>query len=280
MPIDWERILPTLIGAGAQLGGNIYGAKTQAGSIDKAAQIGAQTAQQQLNATLAMYGLQRGDRAPLRAVGVNALNTLQNWKPGQQNALSPTNLSQFKPNQVDLPPQLSSMTTGGAGNAFSPPSFGDISTQGIHSRLGGVASGALGGLGFGGAAKLGANAFLSPAKAAALGPISLAAGPAIGAIKGLFDNNNSDKSFATTGIERVGPWVWNSILPAVKSGQMSPDQAEQAVNQTLQQWEASMRNTPNFNQDVLQRSVTSQRQYLQPFFDEMNRLKGGQQGVA
>jgi len=299
MGINWASILPYLIGGGANAVGTVLGAKTQAGASDRAADLQYQANQQGMSSLVNMYGLERGDRAPMRAVGLNALDAVQKWdfKPGANNALKPVDFSKYKPNQIDLPPELRRLTTpgAGAGNALAPgasgdtgsvygsPGFSDISTKGIHSRLGGVASGALGGLGFGLTAGAGANA-LSGALGSALKvtPIGWAAGPAIGAVKGLFDNNNSDKDFATEGINRVAPWVWNTIVPAVKSGSMTPDEAEQAVNQTLSQWEQSMRSTPGFNQDVLQRSVTSQRQYLEPFFTQMNQLRQGQgqQGVA
>jgi len=296
MGINWASILPYLIAGGTSAAGQIIGAKTQAGASDRAAELGYQSGQQQLNALVNMYGLERGDRAPMRAVGLNALDALQKWdfKPGANNALKPVDFSKYKPNTIDLPPELRRLTTpgAGAGNALAPgasgdtgsvygsPGFSDISTSGIHSRLGGVASGALSGLGIGGTAGLGANTAAKVlGSSLKVTPLGWAAGPAIGAVSGLFDNNNSDKNFATEGINRVGPWVWNTVMPAVKAGSMTPDEAEQAVNQVLGQWEQSMRSTPGFNQDVLQRSVTSQRQYLQPFYDQLNQLRQGQ-GVA
>lgn len=279
MGIDWGRMLPELIGAGASAGGQIAGAKIAAGGYEKAGQLQAQSAQQQLNALLGMYGLARGERAPHRAVGVSALNTLQNWKPGGQNAFAPVDLSKFRPNQVDLPPQLSGMMTGGA-NAFSPGGggFSDISTKGIQSRGSRIAGGALTGAGLGMTGAGLGNAFVGGLTKFSM-PWMAAAGAGIGAIKGAFDNNNPDKNFATEGINRVGPWVWNTVMPAVKSGQMTPEEAEQAVNQTLGQWEQSMRQVPGFNEGVLARSVASQRQYLQPFFDQINQFRQGQ-GVA
>jgi len=285
MGIDWASILPYLIGGGANAVGTVIGAKTQAGASDRAAELGYQSGQQQLSSLVNMYGLERGDRAPMRAVGLNALATLQNWKPGATNALKPVDLSKYKPNQIDLPPELRRLTTpgAGAGNALAPgasgdtgsvygsPGFSDISQRGIHGRAAGVGGRAVTGAGIGATA-----GSIIPGVGTAVG----AAGGAIyGGLAGLFDNNNSDKDFAREGINRVGPWVWNTIVPAVKSGTMTPDEAEQAVNQVLGQWKKSMENTPGFDKDVMERSVTSQRQYLQPFYDQLNQFRQGQ-GVA
>jgi hypothetical protein len=285
MGINWASILPYLIAGGTSAAGQIIGAKTQAGASDRAAELGYQSGQQQLNALVNMYGLERGDRAPMRAVGLNALDTLQNWKPGATNALKPVDMSKYKPNTIDLPPELRRLTTpgAGAGNALAPgasgdtgsvygsPGFSDISTSGIHGRAAGVGGRAVTGAGIGATA-----GSIIPGVGTAVG----AAGGAIyGGLSGLFDNDNSDQNFATEGINRVGPWVWNTVMPAVKAGSMTPDEAEQAVNQVLGQWEQSMRSTPGFNPDVLQRSVTSQRQYLQPFYDQLNQFRQGQ-GVA
>jgi hypothetical protein len=231
-----------------------------------------------------MYQTQRNDLAPYRAAGTNALANIQGWKPNDPNRhLSKVDFSTFKP--PPMSPALSKLSSTG-GNAFSPeappPSFGDISTKGIHSRASGVLGGALGGFGAGMAGKAGLNAFASPALGAALGPATLGAAPAIGAIAGLFDNNNSDKDFATTGIQRVSDWTWKNLMPAVRSGQISPDDAENQFNNVWSQWEASMRNTPNFNSGVADRSVASQKQYFQPFFDQLNQIRQSQptQGVA
>ena len=161
--------------------------------------------------------------------------------------------------------------SGDTGSVYGSPGFSDIPTSGIHGRASGVGGRAVTGAGIGATA-----GSIIPGVGTAVG----AAGGAIyGGLAGLFDSDNADKSFATEGINRVGPWVWNTIVPAVKAGSMTPDEAEQAVNQVLGQWQKSMENTPGFNKDVLQSSVTSQRQYLQPFFDQMNQLRQGQ-GVA
>lgn len=280
--------LPLILSGGGAIGSAV-GAKVQAGASDRAAEIGAQTAQKQLDAMLGMYGQNRADLAPYRAAGVNALANIQNWKPNDPNRkLGRVDFSKFQTpaggygGGSDLPPSLARLTTGG-GNALAGPTFNDISTQGIHSRLGGVATNALAGAGIGGIGG-GVAGKLLGASGGTLGkfggPLGMAAGAGIGAIGGLFDNNNSDKNFATEGINRVGPWAWNTLMPAAQRGEITPDQAEQQLNESLRQWEASMRNTPNFNKDVLAKSVTSQRQYLAPFFDQLNQLRQRQPQMA
>ncbi len=281
-----SRWLPLIL-TGGSVAGSVVGSKVAAGASDRASEIGAQTAQKQLDAMLGMYGQNRADLAPYRAAGVNALANIQNWKPNDPNRkTSSVDFSKFQTpggggygGGSDLPPSLARLTTGG-GNALAGPTFGDIPTQGIHSRLGGVAKNALSGFGIGSTAAGVGKAVLG--SALKVTPLGWAAGPAIGAVSGLFDNNNSDKNFATEGINRVGPWAWNTLMPAAQRGEITPDQAEQQLNESLRQWEESMRNTPNFNKDVLAKSVTSQRQYLAPFFDQLNQLRQRQPqaGVA
>lgn len=266
MPSFWEKWLPVILGGGA-VAGQVLGTKAAVGSSDRAADLQYKSGQEQLNALLGMYGLERGDRAPARAVGLNALNTLQNWKPGGPNPMAKVDFSQFKPNTIDLPPQLSRLTTGG-GNALvgnGTPTFSDLPTSGIHGRPSGVAGRAATGAGLG--ATIGS---VVPGVGTAVGA---GAGALYGGIAGLLDNNNADKDFASQGINRVSEWTWNTLMPSVRNGQIAPDDAERQFNQVFSSWENSMRNTPGFNSGVLQRSIDSQRGYFQPFFDEINRLK-------
>ncbi|MCI0722366.1 MAG: hypothetical protein L0338_25860 [Acidobacteria bacterium] len=85
MSDQWSKSLPYIITGGASAVGAIVGAKTEAGSIDRAAEVQAQGAREALNVILTMYGLQRNDLAPYRVVGVDALKDLQNWIPGAKN---------------------------------------------------------------------------------------------------------------------------------------------------------------------------------------------------
>lgn len=270
-----SKYLPLIL-TGGSIAGNVIGSKVQAGAIDKSAELQAQSAQKQLDALLGMYQTQRNDLAPYRAAGTNALANIQGWKPNDPNRhLSKVDFSTFKP--PPMSPALSKLSSTG-GNAFSPeappPSFGDISTKGIHSRGQGALSGALGGFGAGLAGKTALNAFAGPALSAALGPATLGIAPAVGAIKGaLFDNDNADSSFATKGIQRVSDWTWKSLVPAVKAGQISPDDAQAQFENVWSQWQDSMKNTPGFNKDVLNQSITSQRQYFQPFFTTLDEIR-------
>lgn len=277
---DWAKWLPIII-SGAGTGAKIVGGIKEGQATNKAIEYNAQAAKDALALMAGMFGLEYGNKAPYRAAGTLALPKLLGMSglsgaglpktPDQGAPMSPSLAAVFKSANIPLP--AGTTTAGSLGDAMAmQPQFGDISTQGIHSRLGGVASGALTGLGIGGAAKGIGGALLSPAKGALLGP-AMVAGPAIGAIAGLFDNNNSDKNFASTGINRVSDWTWNTLMPAVKAGQISPQDAESAFNDVWGKWESSMRNVPNFNQGVYDRSVASQRQYFTPFFDELSRLK-------
>ena len=274
-----SKWLPLIL-TGAGIGGSIAGAKIQAGSSDRATELQSQSAQKQLDALLTMYGLNRNDLAPYRAAGTNALANMQTlgppsqWKPGSTaGKYTSVPFSTFKPNQVSLPPALSRLTTAGSagGNAMmggpgGTPRFDDISTKGINSRAGilkngltGAASGAATGAQFG-------------------GPIgALVGGVAGGAISGfgggLFDNNNSDKNFATTGINRVSDWTWNTLMPKVRSGEVTPDDAETQFNSVWSQWESSMRGTKGFNSGVADKSIASQKAYFQPFYSELNQIR-------
>jgi len=299
-------LVPLIVG-GAGVAGGIYAANKQVGGLDKASDLQAKAAQDSLSAILQMWGIQRNDLAPYRAVGLAALKNLQNWNPHdmQRTNMSLADLSKFSADKVTLPPGLAALAPGSgstwggssSGGAAAPggatgapgspsgglpgapmtgPDFSDISTSGIHSRLGGVVGGALAGLGVGAGVKGVGGALLSGAKGALLGP-AMVAGPAIGAIKGLFDNNNSDKDWASTSINRVSDWTWNTLVPAMKSGQISADDGLNAFNTVWGKWETQMTDPksgiPNFNQDVAQRSIASQKQYFQPFFTLANQLK-------
>ena len=284
MAIDWATWGPIITGA-AGVGANIYGASKQAGAMDKATEANAEAAKRAISLLAGQWALNYGNQAPYRALGTSAMQNLSRFPafkgidfrafpktPDQGAPTSPALADVFR--SAGIPVPGGGGAPGGLEGALTgQPQFGDISTKGIQSRGSRILGGALGGAGIGGAAKFLGGALMSPALGAATLGMAPVAGAAIGAIKGAFDNNNPDKNFATEGINRVSPWVWNTLMPAVKSGQVSPQDAENALNDVLGKWESSMANTPGFNKDVLQRSVTSQRGYLQPFYDEMNRLK-------
>ena len=272
-----SKWLPLIL-TGASVGGSIVGSKIQAGSSDRAAELQSQSAQKQLDALLTMYGLNRNDLAPYRAAGTNALANMQTlgppsqWKPGSTaGKYTSVPFSQFKPDQVSLPPALSRLTTAGSagGNAMGgstgTPRFDDIPTAGIHSRLGGIGGNAMSGAGLGATA-----GSVVPGIGTAAGA---AGGAMYGAISGLWDNNNSDKNFATTGINRVSDWTWNTLMPKVRSGEVTPDDAEAQFNSVWSQWESSMRGTKGFNSGVADKSVSSQKAYFKPFYDEMAALR-------
>lgn len=235
--MGWLAILPALIGAGSSAAGQIIGGAIAGNASKDAAQLGYQTGQNQLNALVNMYGLERGDRAPIRAVGLSALDTLQHWKPGGDNALKPVDLSQYKPNTIDLPPALGALTKPGT-NPFSPPDYAGTSTAGVNSF---------------------ANKFHLPS---------------------FFGGNNPDKNFASNTVNQLSNWTWNTLMPAVKSGQVTPDQALQSFNQAWSTWENTLRSTPGMDSGVIERSISSQRQYFQPFFTEIDKLRQGQQQPA
>lgn len=270
-----SKWLPLIL-TGGSIAGSVIGAKTQAGASDRAAELEAQTAQKQLDAALMLYGTNRNDLAPYRAVGTNALAALQSFNPNDRNrTLPPVDFNKFKPDQISLPGGLARLGSPGlGGNALvgggggGPVNFSDIPTSGISggNALGRIAGGAAAGAGLGS---------VLPVFGTAAGA---AGGALVGGLRSLFDNNNADKNFATTGINRVSDWTWNSLMPAVRSGQITPDEAEAQFNNVWGQWEQSMRGTPNFNTGVLDRSIASQKQYFQPFFTELNQLRTTSRG--
>ena len=295
MGIDWGEWLKVLIPAGVSAGAGIYGASKQSGAIDKATEANAEAAKRAISLLAGQWALNYGNQAPFRWLGTSVMPNLSRFPafkgidfshmpktPDQGAPTSPALADVFR--SAGIPVPGGGGAPGGLEGALAgQPQFGDISTKGIQSRGSRILGGALGGAGIGMGAKALGGALMSPALGAATLGMAPVAGAAIGAIRGAFDNNNPDKNFATEGINRVSPWVWNTLMPAVKSGQVSPQDAENALNDVLGKWESSMANTPGFNKDVLQRSVTSQRGYLQPFYDEINRLKqptGGTSGTT
>ena len=288
MGINWGEWLKVIIPTAASAGAGLYGASKQAGAMDKATEANAEAAKRAISLLAGQWALNYGNQAPFRWLGTSAMPNLSRFPafkgidfsqmpktPDQGAPTSPALADVFR--SAGIPVPGGGGAPGGLEGALAgQPQFGDISTKGIQSRGSRILQGALGG-GTGGASAAGIGNLASKGL---LGgalrfstPWMAAGGAALGAIRGAFDNNNPDKDFATEGINRVSPWVWNTLMPAVKSGQVSPQDAENALNDVLGKWESSMANTPGFNKDVLQRSVTSQRGYLQPFYDEMNRLK-------
>jgi hypothetical protein len=288
---DWAKWLPLIIG-GAGTAAGIVGGVKQGQATDKAIEYNAQAAKDALALMAGMFALEYGNKSPYRAAGTAALPKLMGMSgldgsklpltPDQGAPMSKSLADIFRSANIPVPAGAGgSGGGGGLGAALAgQPKFDDISTKGIHSRLGGVVGGALGGFGAGSMAAGVEKAFLGPALSAALGPATLGIAPAVGAIAGLFDNNNSDKDFASTGINRVSDWTWKTLMPAVKAGQISPQDAEAAFNEVWGKWEGSMRGTKSFNSGVADKSIASQRQYFQPFFDQINQFKQGQQGVA
>ena len=284
MAIDWATWGPLILG-GAGVGAQIYGAKSQAGAMDKATEANAEAAKRAISLLAGQWALNYGNQAPYRALGTSAMQNLSRFPafkgidfsafpktPDQGAPTSPALADVFR--SAGIPVPGGGGAPGGLEGALAgQPQFGDISTKGIQSRGSRILSGALGGAGVGGAAKFLGGALMSPALSAATLGMAPVAGAAIGAIKGAFDNNNPDKNFASTGINRVSDWTWNTLMPAVKSGQISPQDAEAAFNDVWGKWETSMSQTPGFNKDVAAKSVASQRQYFQPFFTELSKLK-------
>lgn len=278
---DWDKWLRLIFG-GASTAAGIVGGVKQAGAIDKATEYNAQAAKDALALMAGMFALEYGNKAPYRAAGTAALPKLMAMSgldgstlpktPDQGAPMAKSLADVFRSANIPLPSGAGG--PGLAGALSGQPGFDDISTKGINSRMGQVLGGVTGGVGGGAAAKGLMGAFMGPAAGATLGMAPLA-GAAIGGLKGLFDNNNSDKNFASEGINRVSDWTWKTLMPAVKAGQVSPQDAEAAFNEVWGKWENSMKGVPNFNQGVYDRSVASQRQYFQPFFDQINQLKQG-----
>lgn len=287
MPIDWGTWGPLILG-GASVGANLYGAAKQAGAMDKATEANAEAAKRAISLLAGQWALNYGNQAPYRALGTSAMQNLSRFPafkgidfsqfpktPDQGAPTSPALADVFR--SAGIPVPGGGGAPGGLEGALAgQPQFGDISTKGIQSRGSRILQGALGG-GFGGSTVAGAGNLASKAL---LGgalrfstPWMAAGGAALGAIRGAFDNNNPDKDFASTGINRVSDWTWNTLMPAVKSGQISPQDAENAFNDVWGKWETSMAKTPGFNKDVAASSSATQRQYFQPFFSELSRLK-------
>lgn len=269
---DWAKWLPIIIG-GAETGAGIIGGIRQTNAANRAQEYNAQAAKDALALMGGMFGLEYGAKAPYRAAGTMALPALLSKSgltgqlpltPDQGAPMSPSLAAVFKSANIPLPAGTTAAGSLGAAMEMQPE-FGDISTKGINSRLGQMGSRALSGAGLG--ATVGN---IVPGVGTLVGG---AAGALYGGLSGLFDNNNADKDFASTGINRVSDWTWNTLMPAVKAGQISPQDAENAFNDVWGKWESSMKNVPNFNQGVYDRSVATQRQYFQPFFNEINRLK-------
>lgn len=268
---DWAKWLPLIIG-GVGTGAGVVGGIKQANAAGRAVEYNAQAAKDALALMGGMFALEYGNKAPYRALGTAAIpqfaamSGLKGFTPpltpDQGAPMSPSLAAIFK--SANIP--LASFGGGGLGGAMAlQPDFSDISTKGINSRLGQMAGRAVGGAGLGATA-----GSIVPGVGTAIGA---AGGALYGGLSGLFDNNNADKNFASTGINRVSDWTWNTLMPAVKSGQISPQDAENAFNDVWGKWESSMKQVPNFNQDVYNRSVATQRQYFNPFFEEINRLK-------
>ena len=276
MPIDWATWGPIITGA-ATAGANIYGAAKQSGAMNKATEANAEAAKRAISLLAGQWALNYGNQAPYRALGTSAMQNLSRFPafkginfsqfpktPDQGAPTSPALADGFR--EAGIPVPGGGGVPGGLQGALAgQPQFGDISTSGINSRLGGAAKGALAGAGTG--AALGS---VLPGFGTAVGA---AGGAIIGGAKGLWDTNNPDKNFASTGINRVSDWTWKNLVPAMQSGQISPDDAEKAFNDVWSKWEGSMRSTPGFNTGVADKSIASQRQYFQPFYDEVNKLR-------
>ena len=291
MAIDWGVWGPLILG-GAGVGAQIYGAKSQAGAMDKATEANAEAAKRAISLLAGQWALNYGNQAPYRALGTSAMQNLSRFPafkgidfsafpktPDQGAPTSPALADVFR--SAGIPVPGGGGAPGGLAAALEgQPQFGDISTKGIQSRGSRILGSALGGAGIGMGAKALGGALMSPALSAATLGMAPVAGAAIGAIRGAFDNNNPDKNFASEGINRVSDWTWNTLMPAVKSGQISPQDAENAFNDVWGKWETSMIQTPGFNKDVAAKSIASQRQYFQPFYDEINRLKQPTTGTS
>lgn len=288
MAFDWKKWLPLIFGGGTAAAG-VLGTRAQTGALNKAQETQKESTERALKLLAGMWALQYGNMAPYRAAGTAALPQLLKMSKVDPGIVMPPSAGAQAPagapsGDASLAAVLRSAGidipglggSGGLQTALSTaPQFTDIPFKGDASLggrlMGGVGTGAsLAGL----AGKVGLGTKIG----AFGGPLGLAigagAGAGIGALSKLFDNNNADKDFASAGINRVSDWTWNTLMPAIKRGEISPDEGQQAFERVFGTWETSMRNQPGFDKGVAEKSVQSQRGYFAPFFEQINALKG------
>lgn len=216
--------------------------------------------------------------SPYATIGQNALSTLSQHvlkRPQAGASLpsgrfpTPTPSAGFTPFQGTAPPNplaggLPKFTSTTGGNALSsmmgggPEQFNSALTNltpGTGSRVGA----ALGGLGVG-AAVSGGLGMAFPMLASVLGPIGLAAGAVAAPLITLFTRKGREKVTASDAANSLGSTIEN-MWAATKSGQMTSDQFQQAVQAAWVDYQNFLRGGLK-DTDVIAKSLASQANFI------------------
>lgn len=139
-------------------------------------------------------------------------------------------------------------------NRVKQPGFA-VRNAPTFGMAGGLAAGALGagaGLGMAGGTALGS---------AVLPGIGTAAGALIGGLVGRLTRRGREKEAAAEGVDEFSGWVWNDVMPRARRGEITRDQAQQAIDSGFQEY-VNWLNQNLGDKTVATRSAQSQRQYL------------------